>query len=181
FLSHITNTQSQDELNFQETGLSEEVNWLMKEKVALVKLLEEREYPFIQIEESTRRLTQIVIAKLESCSNQFTILGYSGCYIKTILEINLARNKVKTFHHEVTCKNVLLKAKNYKQEMKRQPKNVLTTENVLKMVVQELKKPSVRNRRQYIKSKCAYLIIFLLPSGAHITQKIESEKREIGN
>lgn len=48
-LSDITNSQSQDEFNHQETDLerSEQVNRLIKENVALVKLLEEREYPFV--------------------------------------------------------------------------------------------------------------------------------------
>ncbi|KAL0774732.1 hypothetical protein Bca101_039884 [Brassica carinata] len=34
-----------------------------------------------------------------------------------IHEINFARNKVKALHHEVTCKNALLKAKCSEQEV----------------------------------------------------------------
>ncbi|KAL0678077.1 hypothetical protein Bca4012_006058 [Brassica carinata] len=133
-LSDITNSQSQDEFNHQETDLerSEQVNRLIKENVALVKLLEEREYPF---------------------------------------EINLARNKVKALNHEVTCKNAFLKATYCEQEKDEntQPRNAPAAQNVLKISDEESEKPSVPNRRRYIRGKSI---------GASTAHKIEGEKEK---
>ncbi|ESQ37521.1 hypothetical protein EUTSA_v10002903mg [Eutrema salsugineum] len=109
-LSDITNSQSQEELNLQETGLepTEQVNRLMK---------------------------------------------------------------VKALQHEVTCKNALLKAKccEQKKDENTQPRTVRTPENVLKIADEESEKPSVPNRRRFIRSKS------LGESPAH---KMEAEKEE---
>ncbi|CAN8277836.1 unnamed protein product [Cochlearia groenlandica] len=156
-LSDITNSrpqqQQQEELILQETGLeqSEKVNRLMKENLALVKLLEERDetiehnkYEMRNLREGMHRL-QVQNLSLAQTNSQF------------FAEINLARNKMKALHHEVTCKNALLKTKCYEpqKEENTQPRNLVTTENNNKLETtdEESEKPYVPNRRKFIRSK----------------------------
>ncbi|XP_020879785.1 SHUGOSHIN 2 isoform X3 [Arabidopsis lyrata subsp. lyrata] len=168
-LSDITNSQSQEEFNLYGVGSepSEHVNRLMKEKVALVKLLEDRDktielsrYELRNLREGIYKL-QVQNWSLAQSNSQF--LG----------EINLARNKVKALHHEVTCKNALLKSKCFEQEKgeKTKPRNALTTENVLKIKDEDSPspKPYVPTRRRFIRSKSL---------GASTANKNEAEKEK---
>ncbi|KAF3515275.1 hypothetical protein F2Q69_00006470 [Brassica cretica] len=159
-LSDITNSQSQDEFNHQETDLerSEQVNRLIKENVALVKLLEEREYELRNLREGIHKL------KEQNWSLAQT-------YSQLLAEINLARNKVKALNHEVTCKNALLKATYCEQEKDEntQPRNAPAAQNVLKISDEESEKPSVPNRRRYIRGKSI---------GAATAHKIGGEKEK---
>ncbi|EOA24731.1 hypothetical protein CARUB_v10018016mg [Capsella rubella] len=85
--------------------------------------------------------------------------------------------KVKALHHEVNCKNALLKAKFWEQERgeKTQPRNALSTEKVINTSDEDssLETPSPRpfvpNRRRFIRSKSI---------GASTTHKIEAEKEK---
>ncbi|KAG7559712.1 hypothetical protein ISN45_Aa05g012980 [Arabidopsis thaliana x Arabidopsis arenosa] len=169
-LSDITNSQSQEELNLHGIGSqpSEHINRLMKENVALVKLLEERDktielsrYELRNLREGIYKL-QVQNWSLAQSNSQF--LG----------EINLARNKVKALHHEVTCKNALLKTKCFEQEKgeNTKPRNALTTENVLKITDEDSPSPKsfVRNRRRFIRSKSL--------GGASTANKNEAEKEK---
>ncbi|KAF2582359.1 hypothetical protein F2Q70_00011731 [Brassica cretica] len=159
-LSDITNSQSQDEFNHQETDLerSEQVNRLIKENVALVKLLEEREYELRNLREGIHKLKE-----------QNWSLAQTNSQL--LAEINLARNKVKALNHEVTCKNAFLKATYCEQEKDEntQPRNAPAAQNVLKISDEESEKPSVPNRRRYIRGKSI---------GASTAHKIEGEKEK---
>ncbi|KAL1214837.1 SHUGOSHIN 2 [Cardamine amara subsp. amara] len=166
-LSDITNTQCQEELNLHKIGSepNEHVNRLIKENVALVKLLEERDKT-IELSRNELRHLREGIHKLQL---QNWSLAQSNSHF--LGEINLARNKVKALNHEVTCKNALLKAKCCQQEKSEntQPRNVLTTENELKMTDDDSPKPFVPNRRRFIRNKSL---------GASNTHKIEAEKEK---
>ncbi|KAG7633333.1 hypothetical protein ISN44_As03g036300 [Arabidopsis suecica] len=166
-LSDITNSQSQEELNLHKIGSepSGHVNRLMKENLALVKLLEERDktiersrYELRNLREGIHKL-QVQNLSLAQSNSQF--LG----------EINLARNKVKALHHDVTCKNALLKAKCCDKEKgeNTKPRNALTTESVLNITDEDSPspKPFVPTRRRFIRSKSL---------GASTTNKNEAEK-----
>ncbi|CAA7025625.1 unnamed protein product [Microthlaspi erraticum] len=107
----------------------------------------------------------------EELDLQETGLGLSEQVNRLMKEINLARNKVKALHHELTCKNALLKAKRCEQEKEEntQPRNALTAENVLKIADEELERPFVPNRRRFIRSKSL---------GASTAHKVEAEKEK---
>uniref|UniRef100_A0A0D3BGW4 Shugoshin C-terminal domain-containing protein n=1 Tax=Brassica oleracea var. oleracea TaxID=109376 RepID=A0A0D3BGW4_BRAOL len=164
-LSDITNSQSQDEFNHQETDLerSEQVNRLIKENVALVKLLEERD--------KTIELSRYELRNLREGIHKLKEQNWSLAQTNSQLlaEINLARNKVKALNHEVTCKNALLKATYCEQEKDEntQPRNAPAAQNVLKISDEESEKPSVPNRRRYIRA-----------IGASTAHKIEGEKEK---
>lgn len=166
-LSDITNSQSQDEFNHQETDLerSEQVNRLIKENVALVKLLEERD--------KTIELSRYELRNLREGIHKLKVQNWSLAQtnFQLLAEINLARNKVKALNHEVTCKNAFLKATYCEQEKDEntQPRNAPAAQNVLKISDEESEKPSVPNRRRYIRGKSI---------GASTAHKIEGEKEK---
>lgn len=166
-LSDITNSQSQDELNHQQTDLdrSEQVNRLIKENVALVKLLEERD--------KTIELSRYELRNLREGIHKLKAQNWSLAQTNSLFlaEINLARNKVKALNHEVTCKNALLKATTYcelEKDENTQPRNSPTAKNVLEISDDE---PLVPNRRRYIRRNKSI--------GASTTaHKIEGEKEK---
>ncbi|CDY21236.1 BnaC03g53880D [Brassica napus] len=166
-LSDITNSQSQDEFNHQETDLerSEQVNRLIKENVALVKLLEERD--------KTIELSRYELRNLREGIHKLKVQNWSLAQtnFQLLAEINLARNKVKALNPEVTCKNAFLKATYCEQEKDEntQPRNAPAAQNVLKISDEESEKPSVPNRRRYIRGKSI---------GASTAHKIEGEKEK---
>ncbi|XP_010412547.1 PREDICTED: shugoshin-1-like [Camelina sativa] len=87
-------------------------------------------------------------------------------------EIILAKTKVKALHHEVTCKDALLKYKCCELERgeNSQQRNTLTSENVLYITDEDSSsspRPFVPNRRRFIRSKSL---------GASTEHKIEAEK-----
>ncbi|KAG2328013.1 hypothetical protein Bca52824_010741 [Brassica carinata] len=166
-LSDITNSQPQHEPNHQETDLerSEQVNRLIKENVALVKLLEHRD--------KTIELSRYEVRNLREGIHKLQAQNWSLAQTNSqfLAEINLARNKVKALNHEVTCKNALLKATCCEQEKDEitQSRNAPTAHNVLETSDEESEKPSVPNRRRYIRSKSI---------GASTAHKIEGEKEK---
>ncbi|KFK33921.1 hypothetical protein AALP_AA5G078000 [Arabis alpina] len=166
-LSDITNSQSQEELHLQDISLepSEHVNRLMKENVALVKLLEERD--------KTIELSRYELRSLREGIHKLQLQNWSLAQSNTqfLAEINLSRNKVKALHHEVTCKSALLKVKCCEQEKgeNTQPRrSAVTTENMLKIADEESARLSVPNRRRFIRSKSL---------GASTPHKTEATKR----
>ncbi|XP_010503145.1 PREDICTED: uncharacterized protein LOC104780345 [Camelina sativa] len=163
-LSDITNSQSHEELNTCPE-LREHVNRLMKENIALVNLLEERDktielsrYELRNLREGIQKL-QVQNWSLAQSNSQF--LG----------EIILAKTKVKALHHEVTCKDALIKYKCCELERgeNTQQRNVLTSENVFDITDEDSPspRPFVPNRRRFIRSKSL---------GASTAHKIEAEK-----
>ncbi|KAJ0241654.1 hypothetical protein HA466_0210480 [Hirschfeldia incana] len=166
-LSDITNTQCQEELNHQQTDLdrSEQVNRLIKENVALVKLLEERD--------KTIELSRYELRNLREGIHK--LKAQNWCLAQTnsqfLAEINLARNKVKALNHEVTCKNALLKATccELEKDENTQPRNAPTAQNVLKISDDESEKPLVPNRRRYNRRKSI---------GTSTAHKTEGEKEK---
>lgn len=79
--------------------------------------------------------------------------------------------QVKALNPEVTCKNAFLKATYCEQEKDEntQPRNAPAAQNVLKISDEESEKPSVPNRRRYIRGKSI---------GASTAHKIEGEKEK---
>ncbi|CAF1708198.1 unnamed protein product [Brassica napus] len=163
-LSDITNSQSQDEFNHQETDLerSEQVNRLIKENVALVKLLEERD--------KTIELSRYELRNLREGIHKLKVQNWS--LAQTNFQLLAVRyTTVKALNPEVTCKNAFLKATYCEQEKDEntQPRNAPAAQNVLKISDEESEKPSVPNRRRYIRGKSI---------GASTAHKIEGEKEK---
>ncbi|XP_050226856.1 SHUGOSHIN 2-like isoform X2 [Mercurialis annua] len=123
-LSDITNSQQQtpkivsieENQQQQEPPISnptdELINQLLKERMTLMKLVEERD-KIIALSNNQMRSLRMQYQKLQM---QNWNLAQSNSHI--IAEINFGREKVKTLQHELVCKDALLKAKNLELEEK---------------------------------------------------------------
>ncbi|XP_021672685.2 shugoshin-1 isoform X1 [Hevea brasiliensis] len=122
-LSDITNSQSQHKLVSLEekqppipNSTDDLINLLLKEKAALMQLIEERN-KIIALSDNRLRNLRMHYQKLQlqnwnlaQSNSQMLAVSFS-----LFIELNLGREKLKALQHEVVCKDALLKAKNLEQ------------------------------------------------------------------
>ncbi|KAH1066724.1 hypothetical protein J1N35_031711 [Gossypium stocksii] len=118
-LSDITNTQSQPKPSNQEEkpqqippAAEDYINQLIKEKMTLIELVEERN----KIIELSGTELQNLRTSLQKLQLQNWNLAQSNSQI--LAELNLGRDRVKALQHELVCKDALLKAKNLERKGK---------------------------------------------------------------
>ncbi|XP_022730606.1 SHUGOSHIN 2-like [Durio zibethinus] len=118
-LSDITNSQSQHKASTQEgkpqnisPAAEDYVNQLIKEKMTLMKLIEERN-KIIELSGTELQNLRICLQKLQL---QNWNLAQSNSQM--LAELNLGRDRVKALQHELVCKDALLKAKNLEKKGK---------------------------------------------------------------
>ncbi|XVF46249.1 hypothetical protein PTKIN_Ptkin03bG0012400 [Pterospermum kingtungense] len=119
-LSDITNSQSQqpkastqEEIPQKITPSAEDyINQLIKEKMTLMKLIEERN-KIIELSATELQNLRMCLQKLQL---QNWNLAQSNSQM--LAELNLGRDRVKSLQHELVCKGALLKAKNLEKKGK---------------------------------------------------------------
>ncbi|XP_038707590.1 shugoshin-1-like [Tripterygium wilfordii] len=116
-LSDITNLQSQPKLVTLEkkqpqilSSAEDYINQLLKENMALMKLIEERN-KIIELSGTELQNLRISFQKLQL---QNWNLAQSNSHM--LAELNLGRDRVKALQHELVCKDALLKSKNLEIE-----------------------------------------------------------------
>ncbi|XWS74354.1 hypothetical protein CRYUN_Cryun02cG0207900 [Craigia yunnanensis] len=118
-LSDITTSQSQPKPSSQEEkpqkispAAEDYINQLIKEKMTLMKLIEERN-KIIELSGTELQNLRICLQKLQL---QNWNLAQSNSQM--LAELNLGRDRMKALQHELVCKDALLKAKNLEQKGK---------------------------------------------------------------
>ncbi|XWS71871.1 hypothetical protein CRYUN_Cryun03dG0175100 [Craigia yunnanensis] len=112
-LSDITNSQSQPKPSTQEEkpqhispAAEDYINQLIKEKMTLMKLTEERN--------KIIELSGTELQNLRNCLQKLQLQNWNLAQSNSqmLAELNLGRDKVKALQHELVCKDALLKAEN---------------------------------------------------------------------
>ncbi|XVE59020.1 hypothetical protein DITRI_Ditri05aG0010900 [Diplodiscus trichospermus] len=118
-LSDITNSQSQPKPSNQEEkpqkispAAEDYINQLIKEKMTLMKLIEERD-KIIELSGTELQNLRLCLQKLQL--QNWNLAQSNG---QMLAELNLGRDRVKALQHELVCKDALLKAKNQEKERK---------------------------------------------------------------
>ncbi|KAL1098630.1 hypothetical protein V6Z11_D05G111400 [Gossypium hirsutum] len=148
-LSDITNTQSQPKPSNQEEkpqqippAAEDYINQLIKEKMTLIELVEERN----KIIELSGTELQNLRTSLQKLQLQNWNLAQSNSQI--LAELNLGRDRVKALQHELVCKDALLKAKN----LERKGKADINGQNT-DHAAEDDDKACTRNRRRNARSQ----------------------------
>ncbi|KAK6234621.1 hypothetical protein SCA6_009958 [Theobroma cacao] len=118
-LSDITNSQTQPKPSCQEekpqqisAATEDYINQLIKEKMTLMKLTEERN--------KIIELSGTELQNLRNCLQKLQLQNWNLAQSNSqmLAELNLGRDKVKALQHELVCKDALLKAKNLEKKGK---------------------------------------------------------------
>ncbi|XP_009790331.1 uncharacterized protein LOC107784894 [Nicotiana tabacum] len=155
-LSDITNSLPQaqhkspidvDKFSPDVSSMTDYINHLAKENVALVKLVQDKN----KIIELSGIEIQKMRIHLQKMQLQNWNLAQSNSHM--LAELNLNREKMKSLQHELVCKEALLKSRNLEeeQEQRNQLKNSLQDEEEFMAVDSQLNKhskPKNGNRRQ---------------------------------
>ncbi|XP_060169653.1 SHUGOSHIN 2 [Lycium barbarum] len=155
-LSDITNSLPQtqnkspidvDKVSPDVTSMKDYINHLAKENVALVKIVQEKN-KIIELSGNELQKMRIHLQKMQL---QNWNLAQSNSHM--LAELNLNREKMKMLQHELVCKEVLLKSRNFEEEQEQNdlPKNDLQDEEFMDIDSQLNKhsKPKNGNRRQH--------------------------------
>ncbi|GKV01300.1 hypothetical protein SLEP1_g13864 [Rubroshorea leprosula] len=116
-LSDITNSQAQPKSSKQEEKparisptTDDYINQLIKEKMAMMKLIEERN-KIIELSGMELKNMKVSLQKLQM---QNWNLAQSNSQM--LAEINLGRERMKALQHELVCRDALLKAMNLEKK-----------------------------------------------------------------
>lgn len=151
-LSDITNSQSQTtKLSKQEQVLPPQmspvtedfVNQLIKEKMTLMKVIEERN----KIIELSAMEVQNLKVNLQKLQMQNWNLAQSNSQM--LAEVNLGRERMKALQHELLCRDALLKATHMEMEVKKEVEEL----NHRETNDNGEKSPSKQNRRRNARSQ----------------------------
>ncbi|XWS29028.1 hypothetical protein CRYUN_Cryun25bG0121600 [Craigia yunnanensis] len=160
-LSDITNSQSQPKPSSKEEkpqqippASEDYINQLIKEKMTLMKLIEERN-KIIELSGTESQNLRICLQKLQL---QNWNLAHSNSQM--LAELNLGRDRVKALQHELVCKDGLHKAKNQEKKGKADINCQNTGSHGGKQAAEECMpkvnaddKPCTRNRRRNARSQ----------------------------
>ncbi|XWS53338.1 hypothetical protein CRYUN_Cryun11dG0148500 [Craigia yunnanensis] len=160
-LSDITNSQSQPKPSSQEEksqqispAAEDYINQLIKEKMTLMKIIEERN-KIIELSGTELQNLRICLEKLQL---QNWNLAQSNSQM--LAELNLGRDRVKALQHELVCKDALLKAKNLEEKGKANINSQNTGSHGGEQAKEECipkanedDKPCTRNRRRNTRSQ----------------------------
>ncbi|XVF05752.1 hypothetical protein REPUB_Repub05bG0199300 [Reevesia pubescens] len=160
-LSDITNLQSQPKASNQEEkpqnvspAAEDYINQLIKEKMALMKLIEERN--------KIIELSGTELQNLRICLQKFQLQNWNLAQSNSqmLAELNLGRDRVKALQHELVCKDALLKAKNMEKKGKADINCQNTSSHGGEQAAEECipranydDKPCTRNRRRNARSQ----------------------------
>ncbi|KAK6144353.1 hypothetical protein DH2020_021173 [Rehmannia glutinosa] len=113
-LSDITNSlpqhKSPENFPLDDASAKEYIDHLVKEKMALVKLIQEKN--------KIIELSGIEIQNLRTCLQKMQLQNWNLAQSNShmLAELNMGKERLKALHHEVACKEALLKTK--KSQMK---------------------------------------------------------------
>ncbi|KAK6144336.1 hypothetical protein DH2020_021156 [Rehmannia glutinosa] len=117
-LSDITNSLPQpksssfpENLPLDDASAKEYIDHLVKEKMALVKLIQDKN--------KIIELSGIEIQNLRTCLQKMQLQNWNLAQSNShmLAELNMGKERLKALHHEVACKEALLKTK--KSQVKR--------------------------------------------------------------
>ncbi|XP_022753883.1 SHUGOSHIN 2-like [Durio zibethinus] len=179
-LSDITNSQSHPKHSSQEEkpqhispAAENYINQLIKEKMTLMELIEERNR-IIELSGTELQNLRICLQKLQL---QNWNLAQSNSQM--LAELNLGRDRVKALQHELVCKDALLKAKNQEKKEKADINSQNTGSHGGQQEAKECMpkandddKPCTRNRRRNARSQSM---------GPSTTSQRDGDKEKIEN